>query len=273
MTALPAGATKIVDFYAADSLSVAFFDLMAWCASEHLDGDVAFYAAQAGGPGAWVLELGCGTGRVTLGLAAKGVGVTGIDLSEDMLAAARKELAKAGPEIRDRVRLLTADMTTLDLGQAFDAVIAPYYAINHLDAPARKKTLHGIARHLATGRRLAIHALKPETLSLPIDEEVLRQGITRVQLGGDGHSLAVRILGRKVNEEQRLNEQMVEYRVHAPDGSVLRRTVECLRYHWFEDAEIVAEAASAGLGLLETRSSFRDGVEGIERIYVFERRA
>src|SRR5690242_5009291 len=74
-------------------------------------GDVALYldeAARAGEPGT-VLEIGCGTGRLTLPLARAGHVVTGVDLSPAMLARARSKLAAEPPEVRARVTLLEAD--------------------------------------------------------------------------------------------------------------------------------------------------------------------
>src|SRR3954470_16404979 len=58
-------------------------------------GDVAFYLEEAerAGASSAVLEIGCGTGRLTPALARAGHSVTGIDLSPAMLARARAKLA------------------------------------------------------------------------------------------------------------------------------------------------------------------------------------
>ncbi len=55
--------------------------------------DVAFYRDAARDFGDPVLELGCGTGRVTMALAQAGKRVTGLDLSERMLERAVKKRA------------------------------------------------------------------------------------------------------------------------------------------------------------------------------------
>ncbi|MBE3132115.1 MAG: class I SAM-dependent methyltransferase, partial [Acidobacteria bacterium] len=57
--------------------------------------DVPFWtrlARRAGGP---VLELGCGTGRVLMPVAATGVRLVGVDLSAPMLARARRRMRRA----------------------------------------------------------------------------------------------------------------------------------------------------------------------------------
>lgn len=62
-----------------------------------------------------VLDAGCGTGRVAVELARRGLDVVGVDLDPAMLDAAR---AKA-PELR----WVRADLADVDLGRRFDAVV------------------------------------------------------------------------------------------------------------------------------------------------------
>jgi len=74
------------------------------------EGDVGFFvrmAARTGGP---VLELGCGTGRITFPLARAGLKVTGLDISPSMLEIARRK-ALALP-LRLRPRFGRADMSS-----------------------------------------------------------------------------------------------------------------------------------------------------------------
>jgi SAM-dependent methyltransferase len=70
-----------------------------------------------------LLELACGTGSVLAHLRDR-YDVTGVDLSEQMLERAAEKLPGA--------RLIHADMTTVDLGETFDAVLCLYDSINHL---------------------------------------------------------------------------------------------------------------------------------------------
>ena len=86
-------------------------------------------AAAGGGP---ILELGCGTGRVLLPLARAGHEITGLDLSSVMLERCRAKLAAEPPEVRDRVRLVEADMTSFELGRGFAAIICPFAGFQQL---------------------------------------------------------------------------------------------------------------------------------------------
>ena len=66
-------------------------------------GDAAFYEQLARGTGGPVLEVACGTGRIALVLAERGFEVTGVDVSDGMLAIAqRKRAALAAATLRMR---------------------------------------------------------------------------------------------------------------------------------------------------------------------------
>ena len=118
--------------------------------------DVEFWqriARAADGP---VLELGCGTGRISIPLARDGTAVTGIDRSAPMLARAR---AKAGrSRTRDRVRLVRGDIRALPFRRrAFALVMAPYGILQSLVREHDlRDALDSAARVLPRGGRLAI---------------------------------------------------------------------------------------------------------------------
>ena len=93
-----------------------------------------------------VLDAGCGTGRVAIELARRGLDVVGTDLDQDMIDVAR---AKA-PELT----WVRADLSELDLANRFDAVVLagnviPYVAVNR-----RQAAVVSCARHLAPNGRL-----------------------------------------------------------------------------------------------------------------------
>jgi SAM-dependent methyltransferase len=92
--------------------------------------DVAFWrnlALAAGGP---VLELGCGTGRISLPLGRAGVPLVGIDRSAKMLARARTRVRRG--RLTDRVRLIQGDIRFLPFPRQFALVMAPYGILQSL---------------------------------------------------------------------------------------------------------------------------------------------
>ena len=70
-------------------------------------------------PGGSILDVGCGTGRHSIGLARRGFEVTGLDLSAGMLSVAADEALKAGVD----VRWIRADASRFSFRREFDAAI------------------------------------------------------------------------------------------------------------------------------------------------------
>ena len=83
--------------------------------------DLEFYQWLSETHGKNILELGVGTGRIGVGLAETGATVTGIDLSEKMIAEATKLAEKQNVEID----LIVSDMTDFELSRRFDLICAP----------------------------------------------------------------------------------------------------------------------------------------------------
>ncbi|MFC4077729.1 class I SAM-dependent methyltransferase [Salinithrix halophila] len=98
--------------------------------SEGMDGDLAYYADLAMESGGPVLELGTGTGRVSLAIARHGIRVTGVDVEPAMLARAQQKAEGMG--LSNRCRWVESDMTRLNLEDRFPLVIIPYRSFLHL---------------------------------------------------------------------------------------------------------------------------------------------
>jgi SAM-dependent methyltransferase len=132
--------------------------------------DVAFWIDQARRYGDPVLELACGTGRISVPMAQAGFEVTGIDLSEAMLVEARRKSTEAGV----RVHWVRADMRTLQLGGSFRLILLPANALCHLlDLSDFEAWMSGVRRHLAPDGRLAVSVFVPKA-ELLIDQPGVR---------------------------------------------------------------------------------------------------
>ena len=119
--------------------------------------DVAFYRAAAREFGDPILELGCGTGRITMALADAGRRVTGLDISERMLEYAARKRNALRVESRERVHLTQGDMTNFDLGDKFRLVIIPFRPFQHLlETSEQLDCLACVQKHLAPGGKLIL---------------------------------------------------------------------------------------------------------------------
>ena len=96
----------------------------------------------------YILDIGCGSGSITIPLARCGYAVTGIDISGEMLALAAE---KAENESLD-ILFLNQDMTELELIDPADAAICALDGVNYLTNDGDLKRLFtGIARYLNPG--------------------------------------------------------------------------------------------------------------------------
>jgi SAM-dependent methyltransferase len=103
-----------------------------------------------------VLELGVGTGRVAIPLAASGLEVHGIELDSDM---ADQLHTKPGAE---RVQVHLGDMTDVDVEGDFDLVYAVFGTLFMLDSQdSQVRCIANVARHLSAQGRFVVEALVP----------------------------------------------------------------------------------------------------------------
>jgi ubiquinone/menaquinone biosynthesis C-methylase UbiE len=93
--------------------------------------DVPFWRNLARHTGGRVLELGCGTGRISLPLARAGIDLIGIDRSGPMLERARARVRRA--RLTERVQLVRGDIRAVPFdGPSFSMVMAPYGILQSL---------------------------------------------------------------------------------------------------------------------------------------------
>lgn len=138
-------------------------------------GDVDLYVEWARKYRPKVLELGSGTGRFLISLAYAGLEVTGVDLSDDMIAMCKKKLMFESPDVRSRTRIIKGNVVDLDLGETFDLVIAPCNIMNCLTGPGDGLALLKTARqHLGESGTFILDMSIPD-----IPFMVKSQGMTR----------------------------------------------------------------------------------------------
>jgi SAM-dependent methyltransferase len=110
--------------------------------------DVPFYVEEAVRSGGPALELGVGTGRIAVPIAAAGIEVVGVDLSAGMLEVARERATLAGVELD----LRQGDMRDPPVEDLFPLVICPFRSLLHMETDAdRRSALRAVSRRLAKG--------------------------------------------------------------------------------------------------------------------------
>lgn len=121
--------------------------------------DHSFWIEQARKRGRSILELACGTGRISIPLAEAGFDVTGIDLSESMLETARVKAIDA----RVKVAWIKGDMCHFHLNRSFSLIILAGNSFCHLHTLTDMEScLAAVRDHLLPDGRFIIDLFVPK---------------------------------------------------------------------------------------------------------------
>ena len=217
--------------------------------------DVAFYVAMAWQCMGDVLELGCGTGRLTLPMARTGTRVVGVDRSAPMLDGLRAKLADE-PELIPRVELHQGDFTSFHLGRRFLAVLWPFNALHHCrDDEELDRALSRIAAHLHPNGLLGLDAYLPDYELYDRDPNERFEERTFI----DPRS------GRRLDSWEQgwwdpaARVHHVVYHYRRDDGHVDRVH---LPFRMWELEELRSAFRRAGLDVVHEASDFQDGGVG-----------
>lgn len=208
-----------------------------------------------------ILELGAGTGRISVPLVRDGHTVTALDASETMLA--KLDAARVRLGLADRLTIVEADMRALPLPNGgFDLVIAPFNALMHLygwrDLLA---CFREAERVLRAGGTFAFDVQMPDLEWLRWDPEV-RHAITRFV-----HPVTREKLVYSTNHRYDPATQICHIRIYYDDAPPAgrkfvpppqpRRLVHLAHRQIFPE-ELRALVATAGLELRSLTADFRD---------------
>jgi ubiquinone/menaquinone biosynthesis C-methylase UbiE len=178
--------------------------------------DILFFAEEAKHAGSPILEIGVGTGRLALCLAAAGLDVVGIDSSMAMLRALLRRQTDAPPQ-PGRVWVIAADMRTFAFRRRFRMAIVAFRTFLYLLTRAdQRRALRTIRRHLLPGGRLAMSFFVPRP-------ELLAQGRTRP-----------REMARFLSPDGRRQVVALDWTEFAP---ARQRLISHITYEWRDEAD------------------------------------
>src|SRR3954453_3817538 len=127
-----------------------------------MHGDEAWYRAKAKACGGPMLELGAGTGRITLAIADDGGEIWALDASRPMLDRLEAKLGSRPEGVRERVHVVQGDMRTFSLDAHFALILIPYRPFLHNVTEADQLAcLRQVRRHLRRGGTLALNVFHP----------------------------------------------------------------------------------------------------------------
>lgn len=259
-------------FYSADSLHIEVYDELgaATKAASGAGDDIELFrrlAADSGGP---ILEIGSGTGRVSLALAADGHEVVGIDVSAPMLRVAEQRRAAIPAVAAARARFLQADLATLDLGRQFALILAPSRVFQFMrTTAAQRQALASLRRHLTDDGRLVLDLFDP-MLEYVIPSRGGMRGALELVHPMSGNRVVVDVTGRWPDPGTQLIVEEWTFTELEAAGVALRTTTERLTLRWSLRAEMRLLFELEGFDVVGEFGDFEGGppVYGREQVWV-----
>jgi ubiquinone/menaquinone biosynthesis C-methylase UbiE len=134
-------------------------------------------------PGDVVLDLGCGTGQITIPLAERGADILGIDVSPAMAGTLRAEAGRRG---LSRLSAATAPIERLDLRPASFDLIVSSYALHHLRDAEKARLVGSAYRSLRPGGQLVIADMMLGRGGTARDRAIIRDKLVALARKGPG---------------------------------------------------------------------------------------
>ncbi|WP_439591117.1 class I SAM-dependent methyltransferase [Microbacterium sp.] len=189
---------------------------------EVLDPTVDFLAELAGDGAA--LEFAIGTGRVAVPLAARGVPVSGIELSQPMVDRLRTKMDAAS------LPVVVGDMSTSTVEGEFSLVYLVFNTIGNLrEQEEQVACFRNAARHLAPGGRFVIELWIPGIRRLPPGQTAVPFAVDDDHLGFDTYDMAT--------------QQGASHHYSRQDDGTFRYGVTNFRYIWPAECDLMAQLA------------------------------
>jgi SAM-dependent methyltransferase len=202
--------------------------------------DLVFFRDRALASPGPVLELACGSGRLTVPIAQAGARIAGVDVSAPMLERARLRSAGAGVEVDWHLQ----DVRTMELGRRFALAFIATNALQHLhDLPSLQAFFERVRQHLLPGGQLILDVFNPalDKLLRPRDAAYEHKRF----ILDDGRQIQVQAASEYLPDAQTLNF-VLTYR---HEGQVIHRKDICMRC--FYPQELLALCRLGGFQVLE----------------------
>jgi SAM-dependent methyltransferase len=174
--------------------------------------DAGFFITVAKEHGGPVLEVGCGTGRVTKEIAAAGVDIDGLEISPERLGIARQAMPAGYTG-----RLFCADMRGFKLPGSYRLVMLPYRVLQELATAEEKiQCLSCVHDHLDEGGLVLVDNYNPSISMLARDPGTSTRVMEKTGPDGESVRRTDRVVARDcLNQTQQLE---VIYDIRHPDG-------------------------------------------------------
>lgn len=210
--------------------------------------DLPFWLELAAQQRGWVLELGCGSGRVLLPLAQAGYQLVGLDNDMDMLVTLRSHCPDS---LHPPPLFFVGDICSFQLGIGFALIILPCNTWSTLSNAQRTRALVCIRAHLLSDGLFALSVPNPELLmNLPSRSELVYEESFAHPL--DGSPVEVSSGWRRGEKHFTVTWR---YDHLLPDGNVRRLTAR-VRHHLTSTDQYQQELIAVGFNIRAAYGDF-----------------
>lgn len=202
---------------------------------DNLTDDIPFYLEYAEKVGGNVLELGCGTGRVAIPLAAEGYNVMGLDLSDSMLEVFKQKLERTLESVKDRIKYVNGNMSSFSFDEKYKLIIAPFRAFQALtDERDINNCLKCVREHLSDAGIFIVNVFRPNKF---LDESwCYPETVQWETVDNDkGIRITKKHRGSKIDVERQIIYANFAYEISSKTGNFERIEEELLlKYYYYQ---------------------------------------
>ena len=209
-----------------------------------------------------ILELCCGTGRLTIPIAKDGYDIKGVDYTSSMLERAKEKALQAGLKID----FIEADIRELNLGEKFDLIFIPFNSIHHLYKNEDLfEALNTVKKHLKDNGLFLLDCFNPNIQYIVENER--EQHVMAEYTTNDGRSVLIR-QSMHYESASQINRIKWQYFI---DGAF--HSVQNMDMRLFFPQELNSYLHQAGFNVVHkfgdfTECEFNDNSE--KQIYILE---
>ena len=221
-------------------------------------GDAEWYRQKAKDCGGPILELGAGTGRITVAIAQDGGVIHALDADRRMLASLRRKVNALPTEVQQRIVVIEGDMRDFHLDERFALVIAPFRAFLHnLTEEDQLACLRCAREHLRPGGRLAFNVFHPSLEYMAQNAGALagvwRWTGTHASPGG---GQIIRSVAHRYDTVRQQVCSLDRYEDYGPDGNLRRTYLQRLDLAYLYPSQIQCRLEQAGFREIQIAGGF-----------------
>ena len=216
--------------------------------------DLPFYLKEAEKSPGPILEIGCGTGRITKEIAKLGKEVIAVDSSAAMLGILRDKLQVS--DLAGRIHLQKGDIRQLELNRKFPLIILPFRVLQHLYClEDQVNAFKNVTKHLEPGGRVIFDVFYPQFHLIYGKIGELVEEFELTGKDGEGKRLRRTYIKDRVDKIEQSYEGRFIYQIFA-GKDCLKEEIKSIKMAFYTVPHLKLLLRLAGLQLLKSYGTF-----------------